>query len=135
VRKGLVSTSFRLNVTPLILRFVLCLALGSGVVLAKDDDRTFKWLSQDQEKALAETVPPPPGSNSPEDQADLAKVLEAQKARTADSVAECERDKGFSYKLMESVYGSNWTADTAPKFHDLLKTMLAVTRFVNDTAK
>ena len=120
----------------MILRLVLCAALVGSIALAKDNDaQAYKWLSRQQELDLSATVPPPPAPGSTQDKADLAAILEAQKTRTSDMIAESKRDQKFGYELMESVYGSDLTPDKYPKFHRLLKTILATTRVVNETAK
>jgi acid phosphatase (class A) len=120
----------------MILRLVLCAAVVGTIALAKDNDaKAFKWLSRQQELDLSATVPPPPAPDSPQDKADLAASLQAQKTRTPDMIAECKRDQKFGYELMESVYGSNLPPDKYPKFHRLLKNVLAVTYVVNETAK
>lgn len=106
-----------------------------NVARAEENSKAFKWLSQDQALALSNTVPPSPGADSPVDKADLAAILQAQAERTPAIVAECKRYQGFSYKLMESVYGSELTPETNPKLFELLKTVLATTHVVNETAK
>ena len=115
------------------------LILGTGLIcglaLAKDVSDSTPWLSRAQEQALSDTVPPPPASNSAEDQADLAAILETQKARTPDIEAECKRDEVFSYKLFQSVYGTSLAPEHDPKFFQLMKNVLEVTRVVNETAK
>ena len=111
------------------------MGLLCGLALAKDTSDSTKWLTRAQEQALTDTVPPPPAPDSAEDQADLAAILEAQKSRTPEIEAECKRDQGFSYKLFESVYGTGLTHERAPKFHQLMKDVLDVTRLVNETAK
>ena len=120
-------------------RSIRGLILGAGLIcglaLAKDVSESTPWLSRAQEQALSDTVPPPPASHSAQDQADLAAILETQKARTPDIVAECKRDQDFSYKLFQSVYGTNLTPEHDPKFFQLMKNVLEVTRVVNETAK
>ncbi len=111
----------------------------AGCTLARAKDKLpgnpTQWLSQEQETALSDSVPPPPAPGSTEDQADRAKILEAQKARTPEIVAECKRDQTFSYKLFESIYGSGLTPANSPKFYALMDNVLAATKVVNETAK
>ncbi len=118
---------------------MLALVAFSGCVFAqakdKDAGNPNQWLSKEQEAALSDSVPPPPAPGSTEDQADLAKILEAQKARTPEIVAECKLDQTFSYKLFKSVYGSSLTPESSPKFHELMDDVLAATKVVNEAAK
>jgi acid phosphatase (class A) len=118
-----------------ILGWALCAALLCTLAQAKDAANPYKWLTKEQEQALSDTVPAPPSPHSTEDQADLAAILQAQKARTPDVVAECQRDQKFSYQLFQSVYGNDLTAANSPKFYQMLETVTAVTRIVNETAK
>ncbi len=76
-------------------------------------------------------MPPFPTDDAP----DLALVLEAQKKRTPEVLAEAKRDEKFEYPLFESVYGAGLSKEKAPKFNELLKNVLATTRVVNATAK
>ena len=117
------------------LGLVVCAAFAVGLAYAKDDSKAFLWLSQEQELALVATVPPPPAPNSAEDQADVAAILEAQKTRTPEMIAESKRDQTLSDKLFEPVYGSNLTPEKDPKFFQLMKNALTATRFLNETVK
>ena len=78
---------------------LLLTALIATFVLA-DDDKS-RWLSKEQEQALSDAVPAPPAVDSKEDQTDFAAILEAQKDRTSETIAECKRYQSFSYKLFE----------------------------------
>ena len=102
---------------------------------ATDGGNPLQWLTKDQEKALSDSVPPPPVLNSPEDQADVAGVVAAEKARTPENEAESKLDQTFSYKLFASIYGKDLTDDKDPKFFALLKNVQATTKVVNETAK
>lgn len=113
----------------------LCAGFVCQIALAKDTTDPHKWLSQAQEQALIDTVPAPPAPHSTEDQADLAAILKAQKTRTADEVAECKRDQKFSDQLFQSVYGSNLTPESSPKFYQLMGNVLSVTGVVDGGAK
>lgn len=114
----------------------LAVTLAGSIVWAADDKGDpYKWLTKEQEKTLSDSVPPPPAPDSAEDKADLAKTLEIQKARTPEIIAECNRDEHFSYKLFDSVYGSNLTPEKAPLFCQLLTNVTATTRVVNEAAK
>jgi hypothetical protein len=114
---------------------VMSVGLICGLALARDVSEPTKWLSRAQEQAQSDTVPPPPAPHSPQDQADLAVVLEAQKSRTPDIETECKRDQDFSYKLFQSVYETELISGHHPKFFQLLKNVLEVTQVVNETAK
>jgi acid phosphatase (class A) len=117
------------------LALFLCVSLVTQSVFAKDESKATKWLSKEQERALSDTVPPPPAVDSPEDKADYAQILATQNGRTPEIIAECQRDKSFSYKLFEDVYGKELNDDRAPKFHKLMKVVLDTTYVVNETAK
>ncbi len=123
------------NSTCRIFLFLGIVAVFCASAFAKDDANAFKWLSKDQELALSSSVPPPPAPNSTEDQADLAKILEVQKSRTPEMIAESKADQGFSYNLFQSVYGKDLTPENSPKFFQLMKNVLATTQQVNVTAK
>jgi acid phosphatase (class A) len=114
---------------------LFCAFLIAHSAFAKDESDATKWLSKEQEQTLSDSVQPPPVVDSAEDKADNAQVLAAQSARTPEIIAECKRDQTFGYKLFEDVYGKDLTEDHAPKFHKLMKTVLAVTSAVNETAK
>jgi acid phosphatase (class A) len=131
---------------------MLCAAFSCSLALAQDaapvqvapeptpsatatPSEPFRWLSQAEEEALCDTVPPPPAPDSPADQADLAAILAAQKARTPEMEAECKRDQKFSYKLFQSVYGKELTPENSPKFFQLLQHVLDATGYVNGTVK
>jgi acid phosphatase (class A) len=113
----------------------LCAALVCNLASAKDGGNSLQWLSADQEKSLSDSVPPPPVPNSPEDQADVAAVVAAEKARTPEIIAECKQYQKFSAKLFESIYGKDLTPDKYPKFNQLLQNIEATTKVVNDAAK
>ena len=57
------------------------LAAAQGTPAPTEGD-PLKWLTQAQLDGLIATTPAPPALHSAEDQADLAAILEAQKART-----------------------------------------------------
>jgi acid phosphatase (class A) len=116
-----------------ILNWMLCTVLVCSLAQAKDEGNPTKWLTRDQEAALVATVPAAPAPNSEQDRDDLAKVLEAQKNRTAAVIAECKRDRKFSYTLFESVYGAD--AGKNAKFIAMMKNVLATTWAVNEPAK
>jgi acid phosphatase (class A) len=80
-------------------------------------------------------VPPPPAPNSAEDQADLAAILQAQKTRTPEMVAEARRYQAVSATFFQPVYGNDLTAANSPKFYRLMNNVLDITRVVTDTAK
>jgi acid phosphatase (class A) len=119
----------------LIVGLVLCTGLIGQDVFAADAAEPYRWLSQAQEQALTDSVPPPPATNSAEDAADLAKVLLAQTTRTPAEVAEAELDKHLTDLLFQPVYGSNLTPQNSPKFYLLMKHVLEATRVVDDSAK
>ena len=114
---------------------VLCAGFVCPLALAKDASEPNQWLSLAQEQALIDMAPTPPAPNSTEDQADLAAVVQAQKTRSADAVAECKRDENFSCQLFQSVYGSSLTPENSPKFYHLMKNVLSITGFVDGTVK
>jgi acid phosphatase (class A) len=95
----------------------------------------LRWLTSHQEEVLAARVPPPPVFNSPADQADVAAVVAAQKARTPASEAECRLDRKLTVLLFQPIYGENYTPENSPRFYALLGNIFAVTHVVDDTAK
>lgn len=117
----------------------MSLALGVAIVFtvacAKTQGQPYKWLTEAQEAALSNSVPPPPAQGSAEDKADLAAVVAAEKARTPAIIAQCEDDQRYSYTLFQSTYGTNLTLQTSPKFFQLLENVIAATRAVNEVAK
>ena len=123
-----------------IFRFLFCAALLSNLALAEGSPDPFspdptRWLAKEQVQELVATAPPPPAPGSKADQADLAAVLAAQKTRTPQIVAECQRDEKFSEQLFQPIYGSNLTPEKSPAFYHLVKNTLAVTAAVNGAAK
>ena len=94
-----------------------------------------RWLSEKQEQALSDSVPPPPAPNSAKDQADRDEIMHIQQTRTEDMENEAVRDKTFSYFLFQSVYGKNILPEGYPKFYELLKNVTATTRVIDDAAK
>jgi acid phosphatase (class A) len=114
-----------------LLTLVLCVGLIGGFAQATDTDTTTKWLSAADVQALEATVPPPPAT----DDADLAILEKIQSARTDAMVAECKRDQKFADTLFQSVYGTNLTPATSPKFYALMKNVLQITKVVNENVK
>jgi acid phosphatase (class A) len=115
-------------------------ALAGTTVLAGDAPTPEKpdplrWLTAAQEDALIAAVPPPPAFGSPADQADVAAVVAAEKARTPAIEAECWLDRKFTARLFQPVYGSNVSPENSPRFYALMNNVLAVTRVVDDAAK
>ncbi len=109
--------------------------LGFPAHAKENDANPFRWLTEKQELALSNSIPPPPAPGSEVDKADLVTILAVQKARTHEVIAECKRDEKYSYRLMESVYGSNLNAQNSPKFIQMMMDGQATTHQVNDVAK
>ncbi len=109
--------------------------LGFPAHAKENDANPFRWLTEAQELALSNSIPPPPAPGSEVDKADLATILAVQKSRTPEVIAECKRDEKYSYRLFESVYGSNLNAENSPKFIQMMKDGQATTHQVNDVAK
>jgi acid phosphatase (class A) len=114
---------------------IFCGTLVGALALAADEAKTTKWLSADEEQALAAAVPPPPAPDSLQDKADLAEVLVAQKMRTDASIAEAKLDEKLSLALFQPIFGANITPASDPKFYDLMTNVAKVTKVVNETAK
>jgi acid phosphatase (class A) len=118
-----------------LLKLLLVVTMLGGIASAKDTSDSFKYLTKDQELADVAAIPPKPAPGSSVDQADLAAILDAQKNRTPDMIAEAKLDAPFSATLFQSVYGANITPDKYPKFYALMKNTLKVSSFVDGKAK
>jgi hypothetical protein len=126
-----------LNANDRIVGLALVAALAGTFAFAQpsDEGNPNKWLNKDQEQALSDSVPPPPGPNSVEDQADRAEILHIQQTRTEEMEDESVRDKTFSYFLFQKVYGKDLLPENSPKFYQMLKNVVAATKVINETAK
>jgi acid phosphatase (class A) len=116
--------------------FSFCAFLLALPAFADDDSKAARWLTENQEQALSDTVPPPPPIDSAEDKADYAQILAAQNSRTPEVIAESKKYQSFGYKpFFEDICGADLTEDKAPKFHKLIKEVLKITGVVNEAAK
>lgn len=85
------------------------LVLASGWALADE----FAFLSHEQIN-LAKLLPPPPAADSEAQQRDLARVLEAQRARTPELVKRAVADNELSIFRILQVLGPEATAERLP---------------------
>jgi acid phosphatase (class A) len=105
-----------------LLAFLLAPAAGFSPLHAKDaDDRKLHWLTPDQEQAIIAALPPSPTAGSPEDQADLAGVLQAQATRTPAQIAHAKTEQNFSPELFQASVGPAFSPDREPKIYELIK--------------
>jgi acid phosphatase (class A) len=63
---------------------------------------------------LVEVLGPPPAPDSPEGQADLQAIIEAQRARTPDAIAEAKTNTCFSIFAFSDVMGPAFQRDKLP---------------------
>ena len=113
--------------------FALFAASTCNLLQAKDSGEPFKWLTQPQELALANSAPAAPTVNSAVDQDDYKKVLAAQSARTPETIAESQRDEKFSYTLFETIYGAKFSS--VKSFQQLVSSTQDATEYVNGIVK
>ncbi len=120
---------FRLSHTRLVLCLVLVLAstVGAGA-------QTAAYVSP-QDVELQRFLGPPPAVNSPAQEADLAAVLELQRARTAAQVAEAQADQEVSVFRFADVLGERFAEDRVPKTAALAERVCRESAAVTGAAK
>ena len=129
-----------MNLRSWMMRWLVCATLMHNFASAEtapdaSKPTPYKWLTEEQIRDLYTSVPAPPTPGSPEDQADLMAVVEAQKMRTPAIEAECKLDEQFSDLLFQTVYGTDRTPENSPKLYRLMKNVLLATAAVNRPAK
>ncbi|MEA3121903.1 MAG: acid phosphatase [Paraburkholderia sp.] len=100
----------RLFTSPLLLAAAIALAAGSTSALA--DQGTY--LNSDQID-LSNVLAPPPALNSARQKADLARVLEVQRTRTPEQVANAKADLSKSVFRFADVLGPSFNEANLPK--------------------
>jgi acid phosphatase (class A) len=100
----------RLFTSPLILAAAIALATGSTSALAEQGT----YLNSDQID-LTQVLAPPPALNSAMQKADLARVLEVQRMRTPEQVADAKADTNKSVFRFADVLGPSFNEADLPK--------------------
>jgi acid phosphatase (class A) len=98
------------------LAVLVVLTLVAGAARGEDVARYIKSGDID----WASILPGPPADGSPEQQAEVAQMLQVQERRTAEDVARCRSEIDLSFASFADVLGDNFTEHLLPQTAALL---------------